>query len=386
MHDIFLSYANADLPRVLPLVRALERHGWSVWWDRRILPGRALDHVIEEALEEARCVVVVWSSLSVNADWVRAEAEEGRQRGILVPVCLDEDARIPLVFRRLLAARLHDWQATDPHLEFDRLVQAVTALLGPPPQQQEARPPVVEYPVTPQQQERTQDPERYVNSLGMEFVWISAGEFLMGSTDGDDDERPVHRVRISRPFYLGKYAVTQGEWEAIMGSNPSRFRDGPRQPVEQVSWEDAQEFIRKLNAQEKGAQYRLPTEAEWEYAARAGTTTAYCFGDDASQLRAYAWYGDNSDKRTHPVGQLQPNAWGLYDMHGNVWEWVQDWYGAYTAEPAVDPQGPSSGSVRVIRGGGWFDYARNCRSAFRSYADPGYRNDLLGLRLLRTAQ
>ncbi len=273
MHDIFLSYANADLRRVLPLVRALERHGWSVWWDRTILLGRPLDDVIEEALEGARCVVVVWSSISVNADWVRAEAEEGRQRRILVPVLLDTEARIPLVFRRLLAAQLHDWQATEPHPEFDRLVQAVTALFGLPPQQ-ESRLSVIESPVTPQPQEPTKDPERYVNSLGMEFVWVPAGEFLMGSTDGDDNERPVHRVRISRPFYLGKYAVTQGEWETLMGTNPSRFHDDSRQPVEQVSWEDAQEFIRKLNVQEKGTQYRLPTEAEWEYAARSGTTTA----------------------------------------------------------------------------------------------------------------
>jgi len=262
----------------------------------------------------------------------------------------------------------------------------VTALLGPPLQQREARPPVVEHPVTPQQQERTQDPERYVNSLRMEFVWIPAGEFLMGSTDGEARERPVHRVRISRPFYLGKYAVTQGEWEAIMGSNPSRFRDDPRLPVEQASWEDAQEFIQKLNAQEKGTQYRLPTEAEWEYATRAGATTAYSFGDDVSQLRAYAWYDDNSGNRTHPVGQLQPNTRGLYDMHGNVWEWVQDWYGAYAAETAVDPQGPTSGSYRVHRGGSWFNDAGNSRSAYRGGGRPGACSRFLGLRLLRTAR
>ena len=170
-----------------------------------------------------------------------------------------------------------------------------------------------------------------------------------------------------------------------MGNNPSRFQGDPNCPVEQVSWQDAQDFIQKLNAREGGTPYRLPTEAEWEYAARAGTTTAYCFGDDVSQLRAYAWYRDNSDGRTHPVGQLQPNAWGLYDMHGNVWEWVQDWYGAYAAETAVDPQGPAAGSDRVVRGGSWGSYAAYCRSAYRYRADPANRGGYLGVRLLRTA-
>src|SRR4029434_679147 len=157
-----------------------------------------------------------------------------------------------------------------------------------------------------------------VNSLGMPFVLVPAGEFLMGSADGADDERPVHTVRISQPFYLGQYAVTQAQLQAVMESNPSQFTGDPNRPVEQVSWEDVQEFIRRLHAREGGAAYRLPTEAEWEYAARAGSTTAYCFGDDPRQLREYAWYSENSGGQTHPVGQLKPSAWGLYDMHGNV--------------------------------------------------------------------
>ena len=144
-----------------------------------------------------------------------------------------------------------------------------------------------------------------------------------------------------------------------------------------------QEFIRRLNTKESGVTYRLPTEAEWEYAARAGTTTAYSFGNDKSQLSQYAWYGDNSGGQTHPVGKLKPNAWELYDMHGNVWEWVQDWYGPYTAGAAVDPEGPSSGSNRVIRGGGWDDGAGNCRSTYRVNWPPGYRFGRLGFRLLR---
>ncbi len=178
-----------------------------------------------------------------------------------------------------------------------------------------------------------------------EFVKIPAGEFMMG----DKDDGPIHRVKISQGFEIGKYEVTQALWEAVMGNNPSRFK-GSDLPVETVSWEDAQQFISQLNSQDKRYQYRLPTEAEWEYACRAGTT-----GDYAGNLYEMAWYENNSGNQTHPVGQKKPNAWGLYDMHGNVWEWCADWYDSdyYRNSPTTDPQGPSTGSSRVHRGGVW---------------------------------
>jgi len=232
-------------------------------------------------------------------------------------------------------------------------------------------------------------PQTLRNSLGMEFVLIPAGELQMGSNDtgADDDEKPVHTVRLTKPFYLGKYEVTQAQWEAVMGNNRSHFKGDSAWPVESVSWEDVQEFIRRLNARERGtASYRLPTEAEWEYAARAGSTTAYSFGNSASDLGRYAWYGDNAGGKTHPVGQLQPNAWGLYDMHGNVWEWVQDWFGTYPSGTVADPAGPTSGSGRVYRGGGWRYGVRLCRSAHRGDVAPGNRYDDLGVRLLRVAE
>jgi formylglycine-generating enzyme required for sulfatase activity len=231
----------------------------------------------------------------------------------------------------------------------------------------------------------------YTNSIGVEFVLIPAGSFVMGADKNEkkawnvekagDAETPQHKVSIGKSFYLGKYEVTQTQWTAVMGSNPSHFK-GQNNPVERVSWDDAQEFINRLNQKEGHTRYRLPTEAEWEYAVRAGTTSTYFFGDDADQLGSYAWKGNSGDT-THPVGQKQPNAWGLYDMYGNVWEWVQDWYGEeyYSGSPSIDPRGPSSGSSRVVRGGGWYCSAADCRSAERRGNSPGYRSDILGFRL-----
>ena len=225
------------------------------------------------------------------------------------------------------------------------------------------------------------------NSIGMEFVLIPAGEFDMGSPSGETDrygdEGPVHKVKISDAFYLGKYEVTQKQWREIMGDNPSNY-DGDNRPVEYVSWNDAQDFIKKLNTKESTDKYRLPSEAEWEYAARAGSTTRYSFGDIESRLGEYGWYEGNSGDKTHLVGQKKPNPWGLYDMHGNVWEWTQDLYnGDYKVAPADGSAWESGGSSRIFRGGSWLYYARDCRSANRNYYIPDFRNYDLGFRLLQ---
>jgi formylglycine-generating enzyme required for sulfatase activity len=212
----------------------------------------------------------------------------------------------------------------------------------------------------------------------IEFCYIPAGTFRMGRFGN------FHRVTINKSFYLGKYPITQEQWEAVMGDNPSDFKE-EGYPVEQVSWDDCQEFIERLNQQTGQTKYRLPTEAEWEYACRAGSATAYSFGDEKKRLNEYSWYYGNSGGRSHPVGQKLSNPWGLHDMHGGVWEWCKDWYAPYPRWKAIDPEGPSSGSDRVLRGGSWFDGPRRCRSAFRSYFSPDFRCNFFGFRLARKA-
>ena len=218
----------------------------------------------------------------------------------------------------------------------------------------------------------------------MKMVLIPAGFFLMGSPDSEQghikEEGPQHEVTLSRPFYLGVTEVTQAQYQAVMGVNRSQFK-GATNPVEMVSWYDATEFCKKLS-EETGQAVRLPTEAELEYACRAGTATAFSFGDDDGALRDYAWYAANSGDRPRPVGQKKPNAWGLYDMHGNLWEWCADWYGEYPKGAVTDPQGPASGKVRVLRCGGYFFNPKGCRSASRYFYLPDDRGTNFGFRVV----
>ena len=262
---------------------------------------------------------------------------------------------------------------------------------------------------------------------GIEFVWIPAGTFQMGSQPrsaaivhaygGEESlfkvEHPQHQVTLTKGFWLGRYPVLNEQFELFVkatGYRTEAEREGwgygydkkighsnkvngltwrnpgytieLGQPVVMVSWNDAQAYLQWLNGRGKG-RYRLPTEAEWEYACRAGSTTAFSFGDDASQLGEYAWFGDNAGYTTHLAGQKKPNAWGVYDMHGNVWDWCQDWLGDYPSGAVVNPSGPGSGQDRVLRGGSWHSPVVYCRSANRRYYGPQARNISLGFRLVR---
>ncbi len=247
------------------------------------------------------------------------------------------------------------------------------------------------------------DTEQATSDSGMEMVLIPGGRFVMG--DSDEIDAPPHEVLLS-PFYMDKYLVTQAEFERVMGENPSRWKGGEN-PVEQVRWSDAVRYCNKRSELEglhpcydlktwqcdfEADGYRLPTEAEWEYACRAGTKTAYYFGDDESKLADHAWFEDNAGGKPHPVGEKPANPWGLYDMHGNVWQWCNDLYQVdyYQQSPEKDPRGPETGETKVVRGGAWKFSAESCRSGYRYNENPGYADvcfgyDIYGFRCARNA-
>lgn len=241
------------------------------------------------------------------------------------------------------------------------------------------------------------------------MIWIPPGEFLMGSPKRKKGEflesirelissreakslsyeQPQTTVNLTKGYWFAATLVTQGQWQALMGNNPSYFKEsGLNAPVERVSWNDAMEFARWLTERERSAgrlpegyEYTLPSEAQWEYAARAGTTTRWSFGDDESLLGDHAWFSGNSGNQTRPVGQKRANPWGLHDVHGNVWEWTRSWHGSYPGGSVTDYEGPGSGTILVLRGGSWRNPAANSRSAYRNLNTPGYRLCNLGFRL-----
>jgi formylglycine-generating enzyme required for sulfatase activity len=231
-----------------------------------------------------------------------------------------------------------------------------------------------------------------VNSIGIKLLLMSAGTFTMGSPASEkyrDDDETQHQVTLSKPFYMGRTEVTQGQWKKVMGTEPWKGEDyvqeGDDCPAVYISWDDAVAFCKKLSDME-GKTYRLPTEAEWEYACRGGTNTAFSFGDDDSQCKEYAWFYGNAyhfdEHYSHQVAQKRPNAFGLYDMHGNVWEWCSDWYGEYPPGLLTDPRGPDTGSSKVLRGGSAYSVPRGIRCARRNLGDPEILVSYRGFRLV----
>jgi formylglycine-generating enzyme required for sulfatase activity len=228
-------------------------------------------------------------------------------------------------------------------------------------------------------------PSMIMHGLGMPFKLIVPGAFVMGSKNGEENERPPHQTTISRPFYMGTNAVTQSDWMRLMQSPPwagiARVQEGDNFPAVNVTWFEAQMYVTRLSEADKHNSYYLPTEEEWEYAARAGTTTAFSFGDDERDMRFFGWYRDitqNAEEYPHEVGKKRANPWGLYDMHGNVWEWTDNWcYGSYEAQPKLTPW------EKVLRGGAWDYPAYGARSAFRTSLLPTRTNATIGFRLIR---
>jgi formylglycine-generating enzyme required for sulfatase activity len=444
MSDIFISYASEDRACVAPLADALSGQGWSVWWDHSINAGRHFDEVIEAELAAARVVIVAWSQASVESRWVRAEAQEGLDHNKLIPVYLDEISP-PLIFRSLQAVSLVDWDGNKTTRDFTRLVADIGCLLGPAipdrtsgkqaeshataqrPGARRAGPlqwigatagvllavGIAGYVYLQQGEDLTErvtptpEPETSMarpalsvfrdslpdRSAGPEMVVIPAGEFRMGDLQGNEhaNERPARRVHIAEPFAIGKYEVTYEEYlhfATATGRPPPYDEDWGRgrRPVIDVSWEDARAYARWLGEQ-TGAPYRLPSEAEWEYATRAGSESAYWWGDEAGNNHANCSdCGSRWDAvQTAPAGSFAPNHYGLHDAAGNVSEWVQDCYfDSYEgASEDSSAQAQQDCERRVVRNGDWNTRPEKIRSAARAWLKPLIRNNSTGFRVAR---
>ncbi|QDU18944.1 SUMF1/EgtB/PvdO family nonheme iron enzyme [Urbifossiella limnaea] len=420
MPQIFISYRRNDTPYVPHLLRdrLVEHFGpGTVFMDIDTIPPGA-DFVEHLDFHIRSCGVLLavigdgWLGATFEdgpragarrlddpTDFVRLEVGVALRRGIPVvpvltgratmPAAADLPADLqPLARRNAIEVRA----GRDFPAHVDRVVQGVEAALALVPGAPAGRGPEAPLPgagsAPAEARERQlrwasfhQLPAEVVTATGMRFVWIPPGHYRMGSPPDEPGRRDTegpHPVTIAAGFYMATTPVTQAQWRAVMGADGSRFR-GDLHPAESLSWDAAAEFCARLRRSD-GRPYRLPTEAEWEYACRAGAATAYHTGEGEPALAAAGWYAGNSQGHTHPVGRLAPNAWGLFDTHGNVWEWCQDWY-AGPLKGGVNPTGPAHGSSRTLRGGSWKDAARHCRAARRLSYAPGYQDETIGCRV-----
>ncbi len=401
MSDIFICYSRTDRAIASTLAERLRAEGWSVFMDVQTHVGRRWHKEIEKELHAAKAVVVLWSAQSRDSDFVLEEAEYGKRKDLLFPAFI-ERVEFPYGFGRIQTADLIGWAGKLDHPGWAQLLASLRLHLNAAdPSLLVAQPKVVvpspprDKPVAPRllaPGQTFRDPLK-MGGEGPLMVVIPAGRFLMGSPPDEsgrsDDEGPQHEVRIAKSFALGVYAVTFDDYDrycdATKQAKPEdRGWGRGNRPVINVIWEDARAYCAWLSEQ-TGRTYRLPSEAEWEYACRAASGTAYCFGDDEKQLRDYAWYGEDWQKgSTHPVGEKKANAWGLHDLHGNVWEWCQDaWHHNYGGAPTDGSAWEAGGSVaRVVRGGSWDDSPADARSTYRDYYDPVFRDVNVGFRVV----
>lgn len=416
-HDIFLSYSAKDKPVADALCATLENEHIRCWIaSRDILPGMDWGGSIIDAIDRSRVMVLVFSSNSNQSEQVKREVQNAAAIGIpILPVRID-DVTPTSTMRYFLGTR-HWLDALTPPLEkhLHHLSETVKLLLSqtneseiqalPDAQEEQEAEKISQVrksAITAKAESETAEQSasdekrtmliKFTNTT-MKLVRIPSGKFTMGlpmSESGRDKKDGAQRiVKITKPFYMGIYEVTQEQYQEIMGKNPSNFK-GAKNPVEKVSWNEAVAFCEALSKKAgpskglpAGMTVRLPSEAEWEYACHAGTTTRFSFGDSDTKLDEFAWYTSNSESKTHPVGQKKCNAWGLYDMYGNVWEWCSDWFNDSSANAdTLDPKGPNSGSYRVLRGGSWSYSPWICRSAFRSRDNPDNRYNNIGFRIV----
>ena len=398
MSDIFISYKREEQDKARQLAAALEKQGWSVWWDPKLRAGERFDDVIQQALTDARCVISLLSPPALQSTYVMNETRYALRRNKLIPVVI-ESVELPFDLEGVHTPSLINWEGDESSGDYNYLLGDIAAILGiPPTHGQQGRRRQSEVPhSTSEVSVRTDTAEIIV--IEPEMVLIPGGEFEMGSisekdSEADSDEQPSHRVEI-KPFYLGKYEVTFAEYMAFANATNRQTPDDndlgrDLRPVINVSWEEAVAYVEWLS-QQTGKHYRLPTEAEWEYAARAGSATKYSWGDDIREDNKIWANCDGSGskwggKQTAPVGSFAANAFGLYDMAGNVWEWTQDcWHDDYRNAPSDGSAWLESGqgncAQRVIRGGSWSSTPRLLRSANRVRYSPCERSFDLGFRL-----
>ena len=369
MAQIFISYAREDEAHVRDLHARLHALGFNLWMDKVDLKvGQRWRQEIPRQLRASALVLVCFSRAAVEkVGFIRREfnlvldilQEMPDDLIHTLPVLL-EPCEVPEQFEEFNWCYLYEEDG------FDRLVEGIRFGLT----QRGLEVPTAEQVLKPS----------FTNSIGMAFVLIPAGEFFMGSPASDrnayGNEKPSHLVMISQPFYLGRYPVTQGQWETIRKINQSRFTGNPLLPVDNVTYEESRQFLQRLNEREGVTHYRLPTEAQWEYACRADTETPR-YQHDVDEI---AWYKANSNRQTQPVGQKLPNVWGLHDMLGNVCEWCHDRMQPYKAGMVSDPMGTDGYAYPVVRGGCWLSSRRNVRAAYRLKGTPGFRPGVLGFR------
>ena len=398
--DVFLCHNSKDKPLVQKIADQLRARGLNPWLDKRVLRGGDQFTIeIQKAIANSKSAVIFFGNNGVG-HWQEREIGVCYSRSVnaskeglvfkVIPVLLPGVTEVPK--DQMFLGEIH-WISFLDLKHKDAFKQLESAIRSKEPKSTNFSPsPTFSVPKS-SIHSTSSSPQSFIETLSgnikLEMVKIPAGSFLMGSADNDetalDYEMPQHRVNLQE-FYLGKYPVTQEQYQAVMGHNPSNFKsffkDTSKNPVEKVSWNDAQEFCRRLS-EKTGKKYRLPSEAEWEYACRAGTQTRYYFGNNEYQLGEYAWYEENSDSKTHPVGQKKPNNWGLYDLHGNVWEWCEDgWHGNYENAPKDGSSwNDSQRSMRPLRGGSWYSYSGGCRSALRDGFGADYGYDFYGFRL-----
>ena len=388
MREVFISYKSGcnDATIAEELYQRLVAAGITCWMAPKDIPfGSDYDDCIVEAIETCKVMLVVFSHDTLKSRYVYEEVRIAydKERDI-IRFKLD-DTQLKGKWNLRLGAKQWIEVSDDYQKSIPELIAALHKKLGKIDDSRVTQNIFIDAPTEPNTIPVTPDVLNYtVNGVSFKMIRVEGGAFMMGATpeqgdDARDDEKPPHQVTLST-YHIGETQVTQELWQAVMGSNPSRFKGDMHRPVDSVSWEDCQKFITRLNKVTR-RRFRLPTEAEWEFAARGGNKSKGYKYAGSNNLDEVAWYAYNTSKETQPVGRTKGNELGLYDMSGNVWEWCQDWYGQYSSKPQSNPKSSSSGYYRVSRGGSWGNSATHCRVAYRFLNTPSGTESSLGLRL-----